>query len=113
MSSVPEEPAHVERLGLSLRGNPVLSQPATLEVRQGRRIVRILTPTVKLEFMGDAYEQFMEKLMPLRSPQEKVSGLEVVISIPHLRHVLSAQSLSLTQVSDAWSITTSIEILQG
>lgn len=113
MSSAQEEPAHEVRLGLSSLVSPELLQRATLEVRQGSRIVRILTPNVTLELTGDAYEQFMEKLTQWRLLPGKVLGHEIVISIPHLRRVSSAQSLSLTRGSEESSIIISIEMKPG
>lgn len=108
MSSHTEERARELRSVLFSLGKPASSQLATLEVLPANRTVEIRMPGVYLELTGDAYEQFMAKLMQSPSPLKQVLvQLAATFSLRWPR-VLSVQSsLSMRELPELF-ITMSI-----
>lgn len=104
MSSPIEEPALVPRLAqLSVRAVG-LSVQDMLEVLPDQLIARMTLPGVRLEVTGDAYEQFMQSLMPLHSLHEQGLVHHMELSIQLLLPAESVPSSSSTPESNESSI---------
>jgi hypothetical protein len=113
MSSVEGERVPEHRLELSLPDKPESSLRATLEVRPDSHTVLIQMPGVSLAVTGDAYEQFMVKLM--RSallPKQELQHMIVSFSLPW-HPVLNVQNSLSIQESVVLSTTMSIEMPVG